>query len=269
MNQLQSLVKLATSERVPPPLERGFQRACFDYALPTYVQDLEFQYLDWNAAFDELVAKPLGLRLGMHGMLLVSRLKNASEMMERSLKVFSSNFRPVVDNVLIIIDHPSFGPVELQRFATQIFDERGEPVSWAFTLNLRGAADVEAVYDGLMARYRKEVILSLMTSRLDLVFPHHADFRRLTETLRSQSTHPELFLGAHSIKLIEQAKSQPLILESNDQRLESLGKGLDPSVRIAKTFFDRLDDIQNGGFHRAILFDSLAVSPMHNKRSAT
>ena len=50
-------------------LTREIRRPVLDLIGPTYVLDTSYHFLDWNPAFEELVAKPLRLRRGQHARL--------------------------------------------------------------------------------------------------------------------------------------------------------------------------------------------------------
>ena len=86
-----------------PAGERAFRRVptiwrriavardpAFDSAVPAYLLDEHYWFLDWNTSFDELVAGPLGLkRIYSHAEEFIRALENLDEVYERSKRVFA------------------------------------------------------------------------------------------------------------------------------------------------------------------------------------
>lgn len=108
----------------------------FDVISPCYLLDANFFFLDWNIAFEEFIAKPLGLTLGDHGLDFVSRLANCEEVIEHSKATFGyGKANPPVDLEVLQIRTPAYGLMHLQKIASQIIDEDGTPVAWVVNLN--------------------------------------------------------------------------------------------------------------------------------------
>src|ERR1051325_8809708 len=64
---------------------------------PTYVLDPRYFFMDWNKAFEWLVAEPLGLYRGQHAQEFVSRLVNKDAVDARARQVFLTQNPPLVD----------------------------------------------------------------------------------------------------------------------------------------------------------------------------
>ena len=64
---------------------------------PSYVLDNNYYFLDWNPAFDVLVAKPLGLAHADHCVDFMEQLENCDAVVERSKSVFAPGKDPLVD----------------------------------------------------------------------------------------------------------------------------------------------------------------------------
>ena len=66
-----------------------------DPSVPAYILDANYYFLDWNTAFDVLVANQLDLkRFQSHAGDFVCKLENAYEVFERSKKVFDAAAAP-------------------------------------------------------------------------------------------------------------------------------------------------------------------------------
>ncbi len=80
--------------RPPTPYRERFdvlqdtRHPILDLIGPSYVLDKNFYFLDWNVAFDELVAKPLKLTRGQHAAAFILFLVNGSAVDDREKKVF-------------------------------------------------------------------------------------------------------------------------------------------------------------------------------------
>src|SRR5262249_28307853 len=91
----------------PMPIEnrwtrvRDIRRPILDVIVPAYVLDMNFHFLDWNPAFDELLAGPLGLVRGDHALELVRQLANSQDVIDRSKQVFGQG-DPIVDTEVLL-----------------------------------------------------------------------------------------------------------------------------------------------------------------------
>jgi ubiquinone/menaquinone biosynthesis C-methylase UbiE/PAS domain-containing protein len=120
-------------------IERS-RRAVFDVTVPAYLLDTSFHFLDWNTAFDELIAKPLKINRSRHALEFIQALDNCGEVIERSKKRFGYNRpNPIVDIEPLIFRSPELGEIRFQKIAAQIVDQNGNPTAWSVTLNIEHA----------------------------------------------------------------------------------------------------------------------------------
>jgi len=154
---LQALLAKPTREETP--LE-ALHRQSFHAGMPAYILDVNFQYLDWNAAFDEIVARPLGLKRGMHGTRFVEVLANCDEVMERSVnQVFTPGNHPFIDAEPLLLQTERYGLVRFHKLAVQILDDRGQKKAWALTLNITAADNLERLWKDISDRLAFEAAL--------------------------------------------------------------------------------------------------------------
>lgn len=131
---------------------REARQPVFDVLGPTYFLDDTYHFLDWNPAFDELVAKPLELRRGWHAATFVEHLKNVSEVVERSKKVFAPGKVPLIDTEVLEFESEKYGLIKFQKIASQIADERGGIKAWSVNLNILDAENGSGLWQDLEDR---------------------------------------------------------------------------------------------------------------------
>lgn len=119
----------------------------FENLTPTYILDRGFRFVTWNAAFEMLVARELGLQRGHHVESFIGKLRNwDTEVKLRSLAAFPDTrtyeeHRPTHSERLVV-ETKSFGLVEFQKLASKLEDLSG----WCVQLNLNYAEN-EKIWD--------------------------------------------------------------------------------------------------------------------------
>jgi len=130
----------------------------FDHGGPAYLLDDNYFFLDWNTAFDVLVAGPLGLkRIQSHAGDFVAELKNAAEVVERSRQVFARGRAPQLDQEKLIFDSKPYGHIEFDKLAIQVYDPNVELAAWAVYLNISRADQATAIWKDIGLRLEKEL----------------------------------------------------------------------------------------------------------------
>jgi len=166
-DQVSQPLASGSSERFRDSFVSDVQRRMFHHIAPAYLLDTNFQYLDWNPAFEEVVARPLGIRKGMHGTALVTRLANCDEVMERSMKVFAPGEHPVIDVETLLLQTEKYGLIRFQKLASQILDSRGQKIAWAITLHIVSADRLELLWSDLLSRIEHETLWHQYASSRD------------------------------------------------------------------------------------------------------
>lgn len=117
------------------PLLRETRSSVLPHVGPTYILDNAFRFVEWNPAFEDLVATPLGLTRGIHADEFLKGLSNRRKVRSRSLRVFTPGRFPAVD-IEIFKLKTRLGKVVFHKIASQIRDSDGNRVAWAVNLNV-------------------------------------------------------------------------------------------------------------------------------------
>lgn len=134
-------------------------RACRDLAIdevgPAYILDKNYHLLDWNPAFDELLAKELGLVRGQHVEDFILRLHNRNDVVRRSRREFGAT-PPLIDIEPIELMSKRFGLVKFTKIASQLPDAQGQPLGWCVHLNITEADKASRLWSELKRRLSEE-----------------------------------------------------------------------------------------------------------------
>lgn len=248
--------------------KRDFLRPGYDFNAPTFILDQNFQYVDWNYAFDEIFGKEYGLKLGMHGTYIDQFLVNCEELSERTARVFSEGAHPLMDTEPVVLRTERFGVVHCQKLAAQIIDENGQKVAWVVTLNIVRADRLDLLWEVLMNRFEKEVMWSSLSSLRELHWRQHPDHEALQKTLASWlgGGVSTLLVGAPA-PLVLPLGLKNAIIEPNHQSWERTraALGAEAAAQVVKTRFDLLADFQGSRFER-ILISDLALRAEHPEK---
>ena len=123
----------------------------FEAVMPTYLLDEAYHFLVWNETFDEVVARHLNLRLGMHAVEFITHCENRKECLERSAEVFAVGKNPVVDHEPLIYKTKRYGKIHFHKFATSFHHTELDLIVWIVTLNICGADKLDLLLSDIMA----------------------------------------------------------------------------------------------------------------------
>lgn len=176
---------------------RDLIRPTFALGGPTYLLDLNFRFLDWNPAFYEFCARPLGLTIGSHVQNFVSRLKNGRESIDRAMKVFAVGTAPVTDTETLVLDSKKYGEIRMQKTAAQIYDLAGQPAAWVVHLNIRDSARAEDLFADLANILARETLWSIFGLLFDNLEQRSARAREAAARLvdSARGAHRVLCIG--------------------------------------------------------------------------
>jgi hypothetical protein len=124
---------------------------------PTYLLDLNYHFIDWNWAFDELVARPHRFERGAAVNDFLRVMDNRKQVMERSARVFAIDITPLMDIEVLLVTTPPFGQMALRKLATTIFDENGNPDYWVVTYNIDSCENADLLWKALEKRITCEL----------------------------------------------------------------------------------------------------------------
>lgn len=208
---------------------RDIRRPILDLISPCYILDSNFHFLDWNSAFDELVARPLSLRRGEHALEFIRQLENCRDVIERSKQTFQQGTDPLVDMELLHFTTERYGMVLFQKLATQIVDESGNAHAWCVHLNVLMAEQLQLLWDDLKARLERDLNWSRYAVSYDRLLTPFDDYQQLVDQVvqLTQDAHRCIDLGAGTgngtIRLLQSRSDREVwALEPNEAMLECL-----------------------------------------------
>ena len=155
----------------------------FDVLGPTYFLDDTYHFLDWNPAFDEVVAKQLELRRGWHAGTFIEHLQNVSEVVERSKKVFTPGKVPLIDTEVLEFNSEKYGLIKFRKIASQIADEHGGIKAWAVNLNILEAENDGALWKDIEIRLSREINWSKYAVSYDKLLLNFDDYLELLDKI--------------------------------------------------------------------------------------
>jgi len=161
----------------------GVRQPIFDLLGPTYFLDDTYHFLDWNPAFDELVAKQLDLRRGWHAGTFVQQLRNVAEVAERSKKVFGSGKIPLIDTEVLEFDSEKYGLIKFRKIASRIADEHGRIKAWSVNLNILEAEKDMELWGDLEERLAREINWSKYALSYDKLLLNFDDYLELIDKI--------------------------------------------------------------------------------------
>lgn len=156
---------------------RNYRGTMQDLIGPAYILDRNFQFLDWNPMFDELVARPLGLLRGRHVEDFILELENKSEVIARSNKIFKKNLYPIVDVEPLILE-TRYGRVEFKKIASRIPNDKNIDL-WSVNLNIISAENSALMWRDLRKRVKRDVNWSLYAKAYDRVLLNFDSYNAL------------------------------------------------------------------------------------------
>jgi ubiquinone/menaquinone biosynthesis C-methylase UbiE len=248
-----------------------------DLIAPTYILDKHFYFLDWNPAFDEIVAKPLKLVRGRdHARIFIQALANCEEVIRHARETFGGERQPLADTEILVFDSDQYGPVRygtirFQKVAAQITDERGEIRGWSVSLNILEAGDARRLWADIMSRIEEEVSWTRYAVVYDALLLRFPEYRDLVALVASKVGNARrcLDLGAGTgngaIRLLESDPAREVwAVEINETMLRHFrakiaSSGVDYSDRltILKDNLLRLDALPAKSFHGAVMINVL------------
>jgi ubiquinone/menaquinone biosynthesis C-methylase UbiE len=195
------------------------RKAVLDLTGPTYLLDTNFHFLDWNPAFDEVVAKPLRLLRGTHAENFIIALDNSREVIARAQSRFQENQRmPLVDCEVLRIKTPRHGLITFRKIAVQIAETSEHGLVWSVHLNIERAENADLLWEDLERRLTAETNWSRYAESYDRMLLKFREYDKLlsqvsdllgnakrcadlgagtgNSTLRLLANHPERLVSA-------------------------------------------------------------------------
>lgn len=255
---------------------RQARAGVLDLINPAYILDRNFHILDWNIAFDAVLAKQMGLIRFRHVEDFVLRLDNHREVIERSQRLFSEERYPLVDIEDLIYTSPHYGKIVFKKIAAQVPDSDGEILAWSVSLNIIHADKADELWHDLHARLNDEVNWSIYAKLYDRMLSRFDAYRELINKMVTMvgpaQTVADLGAGTGNVlvELLRQdAGRNVLAVESNEEMLNQLRakfyNGLAAEAQRVRLFkgdiIESLREVDDNMFDAVIMVNVLYAMP--------
>ena len=238
---------------------------------PTYVLDPRYFFMDWNKAFEWLVAEPLGLYRGQHAQEFVSRLVNKDAVDARARQVFLPQNPPLVDMEPLVLQSEKFGLIEFWKIASRIIDEEGNTAAWSIALNIARADKLDQLWAELKSILDERVNWALYSTSYDKVLLNFDEYAQLIKLVCSKLEDAvncaDLGAGTGNgtIELLRQKPERTVAaIEPNEEMLTKLRRkvraqtpDLGDRVQFIKQGLRNLGEFEDGFFDGAIMINVL------------
>ncbi len=254
---------------------RTCRKPAIDLMSPTYLLDRNFQFLDWNPMFDELIAKPLALMRGRHVEEFILKLDNKREVIKRGRAIFELEQYPIVDTEVLKLK-TRYGLVHFQKIASQIADDDGGTLAWAVNLNIIKSDDDEKMWHDLAERLKQEVNWSLYAKSYDRMLLNFDAYHELINKMVALLGKEPLVVldlasgtGNVTMQMLQQSTERTVwALEANEDMLEYMRekvsglRGDNKKVHILKgDLLLSLREIDDNSFDGAVMMNALYAMP--------
>ena len=216
--------KQSTKLRERWDIIKKYRGSMQDLIGPTYILDQNFQFLDWNPMFDELIAKPLGLMRGLHVESFILELENKSQVIKRSNRIYKQTIYPIVDIERLVLK-TKYGKVAFKKIASKIPNDMNIDL-WSVNLNIVSADNSVLMWRDLRKRIKKDVNWSLYAKAYDHVLlnfdSYNALVAEIVDKLGDAKNVVDLASGTgnNTIELIKEPNRTVWALENNQEMLE-------------------------------------------------
>lgn len=181
-----------TQRRKRFTLSHDIRRPILDLIAPTYLLDDRYYILDWNPAFDEVIAKPLKLVRGeTHAGVFVRELENSEEVVRHANETFAGDVQPLVDTEELVFDSAKhggiFGRIRFQKLAAQITRNDGATMGWSVSLNVKEVEREEQTFwKTILKRIQDEVGWSRYAVVYDNLLLEFEEYGKLIKLVADQ-----------------------------------------------------------------------------------
>jgi ubiquinone/menaquinone biosynthesis C-methylase UbiE len=207
---------------------------------PTYILDKNYNFIDWNTAFELIVAHPLGLIRGSHVESFLKHLRNWGPVFQRSNEKFVPGNIPTIDVETLEYDSHEYGLIVFNKIATQLNTSNRLRV-WCVNLNVSSVQRADDFWRAMEDALRRDLNWSRYALSYDKIISHFTDYERLlnmvVDNVGNAIHCADLGAGTGNatIKLLETNKDRyVLAVEKNEAMLDSLQRKLEQGCGLAR-----------------------------------
>ena len=221
----------------------------FNATVPAYILDKNYYFLDWNAAFDLLIAGPLGLqRTYSHAGEFLAALSNAAAVFERSKRIFATGSEPLVDAEALVFQSKRYGTIEFHKLATQTADNNARLAAWTVCLNISQADHADKIWEDVTRRLKEDLHWARYAISYDKLLLNFDDYGSLVtmmvDKLRTCNHCIDLGAGTGNgtLKLLQARPDRKVCaIEANHAMLQRLiDKVTTAEADASRDYFGRL-----------------------------
>jgi SAM-dependent methyltransferase len=221
--------------------------------VPTYVLDKNYYFLDWNTAFDVVVAGQLGLqRTYSHAGEFISALANVATVFERSKRIFATGREPLVDAEALVFESKRFGTIEFHKLATQTADNNARLAAWTVCLNISHAEQADKIWEEVTRRLQEDLHWARYAISYDKLLLNFDDYGELVAEMidKLQACSRCIDLGAGTgngtLKLLQSRPDRRVCaVEANHAMLQGLiDKVASAEDEAGRDYFGRLTPLR-------------------------
>ncbi|APW61697.1 TIR domain-containing protein [Paludisphaera borealis] len=268
---------LPGEDQIPTPIVRrdsvsqDIRQPFLELTVPTYILDHHFFLLDWNPAFDEVVAKQLKLVRGQdHAKAFVQALVNVEEVVKHAKEVFGGERHPLVDTEILIFKSDVYGEVRFRKVAAQITNAEGRTMGWMVCLNVLDADGGDKIWEDVLSRMEQHVSWSRYAVVYDALLLKFPAYLKLVEqvTRLVDGKRRCIVLGAgtgnDTLQLLQDPDRDVWAVEVNETMLGQFRAKLvdyppdfSDRLTIVKDNILRLDAMPRASFDAAVMTNVL------------
>ncbi len=215
------------------PYLSGTRQPVLDLIAPTYLLDVSYHFMDWNPAFETVIAKPLGLMRSQHAGKFIDSLQNANDVRQRSKERFKPGELPLVDIEELVFASDEYGTIRFQKIASQIPDVDGHLRAWCVTLNVLEVDQAEKFWGDIEHELTRNIHWSRYAETYDTILTHFQEYNDLIRYVASMADHSPLVAdigagtGNCSLELLRASPDREVYaVESNESMLEGFRRKL-------------------------------------------
>jgi len=162
--------------------EAELRASSFELVGPTYILDSDDRFIDWNPAFEELIATPL--RLVRHQICeqFTHSDSTIKQPNDQSASTDSEMPAEVVGDRLEV-ELPGYGTVAFRRIISQILDDDGAIVAWSAHLIVVDPVQATQLWVRVLHCLQQRAIWSKYATVYDSLLLNFTDYVSLLETV--------------------------------------------------------------------------------------
>jgi ubiquinone/menaquinone biosynthesis C-methylase UbiE len=206
---------------------------------PTYILDKNYNFINWNTAFENIVAHPLSLVRGSHVGSFLKQLRNYDSVFKRSNERFVPGSIPTVDIEVLEYDSPEYGLIIFNKIAAQVLGANGRLRAWCVSLNVSSVQRPREFWRAMEDALRRDLNWSRYALSYDKIISEFTDYQKLLNMVVGKvgtaKSCADLGAGTGNVtmKLLNADPARRVLaIEKNEGMVDILQRKLDEAVGL-------------------------------------